>query len=71
MSKVNWNFIRELEGFETTGYVPDAGASSSGVTIGTGFDLGARQESDLDGLDDDLKEALKPFLGFKGAEHRR
>lgn len=71
MSKVDWNFIRELEGFKTTGYVPDAGASASGVTIGTGFDLGARQESDLDGLDDDLKEALKPFLGFKGAEAQK
>ena len=37
MSKVDWNFIRGLEGFETTGYVPDAGASNSGVTIGTGL----------------------------------
>lgn len=68
MSKVDWNFIRSLEGFETRGYVPDAGASASGVTIGTGFDLGARQESDLEGMDDDLIEILTPFLGFKGAE---
>ena len=68
MSKVDWDFIRSLEGFETRGYVPDAGASSSGVTIGTGFDLGARQESDLEGMDNDLIEILTPFLGFKGAE---
>ena len=46
MSNINWDFILEQEGFETTGYVPDADNSKSGVTIASGLDLGARKLSD-------------------------
>ena len=50
MSNIDWDFILEQEGFETTGHVPDAKKSNSGVTIASGFDLGARKLSDLKGL---------------------
>ena len=68
MSNINWDFILEQEGFKTTGYVPDAENSDSGVTIASGFDLGARKESDLKGLPEEIIELLKPFLGFTGVE---
>ena len=68
MSNINWDFILEQEGFETTGYVPDAENSKSGVTIASGFDLGARKLSDLKGLPEDIIALLTPFLGFTGAE---
>ena len=41
VDKVDFKFISQLEGGRaTTGHVPAAGVSSSGVTIATGFDLG-------------------------------
>ena len=68
MSNIDWNFIKEREGNKLRGYVPNAKNSKSGVTIASGFDLGARKESDLEGLPEDLINILKPFLGLKGAE---
>ena len=50
MSNIDFDFILEQEGFETEGYVPDAENSKSGVTIASGFDLGARVLEDLKGL---------------------
>jgi hypothetical protein len=66
---IDFKFLSDLEGgSKTTGYVPAAGVSKSGVTIGTGFDLGQRKESDLTalGLDATLVTKLKPYLGLKG-----
>ena len=68
MSNIDFDFILKQEGFETKGYVPDAENSKSGVTIASGFDLGARVLEDLKGLPDDIVEILKPFLGLKGVE---
>lgn len=68
MSNIDFDFILKQEGFETKGYVPDAENSKSGVTIASGFDLGARNENDLIGLPQDIINILKPFLGFQGAE---
>jgi hypothetical protein len=68
MSNIDFDFILKQEGFETKGYVPDAENSKSGVTIASGFDLGARKLSDLKGLPQDIIDLLSPFLGFKGAE---
>ena len=65
---IDFDFIKMLEGFKTIGYVPDLEGSQSGVTIASGFDLGARKESDLKGLPEEIIELLKPFLGFTGAE---
>lgn len=66
---IDWDFIASLEGKGvTTGYVPDASGSNSGVTIATGFDLGQRNESDLTnlGLSAALVTKFKPYLGKKG-----
>jgi len=41
MNKINWKFIGGLEGRTLHGYVPDAAKSHSGVTIASGFDIGA------------------------------
>ena len=68
--KIDYKFISDLEGgSKTTGYVPAASVSKSGVTIATGFDLGQRNETDLKSLKIDplLINKLKPFLGVKGA----
>ena len=64
--KIYYSFLSELEGGSVTkGYVPAAGVSKSGVTIGTGFDLGQRNETDLKtlGLSSALIAILKPYLG--------
>ena len=64
--KIDYSFLSELEGGSVTkGYVPAAGVSKSGVTIGTGFDLGQRNETDLKtlGLSSALIAILKPYLG--------
>lgn len=68
MSNIDWDFIHELEGTRLKGYVPDAKGSKSGVTIASGFDLGARSLSDLQGLPQNIIDALTPYLGIKGAE---
>lgn len=62
---IDFNFIAELEGFETKAYVPDPRKSKSGVTIASGFDLGHRTKSELRSmLDDDLAEKLTPYIGM-------
>jgi len=65
---IDYKFLSDLEGgSKTRGYVPAASVSKSGVTIGTGFDLGQRNESDLKSLklDATLIKKLKPYLGLK------
>ena len=71
LDKIDYLFLGDLEGgSRTTGYVPAAGVSKSGVTIGTGFDLGQRNESDLKalGLSSGLIATLKPYLGKKAKD---
>ena len=68
---VDWSFISAREGGQVlTGYVPDASGSKSGVTIGTGIDLGQRGGGDIDGLDipPALKARLKPYCGMKSQD---
>jgi len=65
---VDFNFIEDREGFEIIGKVPDAKNSKSGITIASGFDLGARKLSDLNGLPEEIINKLKPFLSLKGNE---
>jgi len=67
-NKIDFSFISKLEGGQKLdGYVPAATKSKSGVTIATGFDLGARNESDLLklSLSPMLIKKLKPYLGMK------
>lgn len=68
--QVNMEFLRMSEGFETEGYVPRSGEQvldSSGVTIGTGLDLGTKN---MDYFKDfENKETLKKmeaYFGMKG-----
>ena len=71
MSRIDFGFISKLEGGQLrTGYVPDADSSQSGVTIATGFDLGARNVNDLQnlGLPQALIEKLSRYLGKQGTQ---
>lgn len=69
--KIDYSFLAALEGgSKTSGYVPAAGVSKSGVTIGIGFDLGQRSELDLKNLrlPIELIAILKPYLGKKAKD---
>lgn len=65
---INYDFIQRLEGNSNIGYVPDPEHSNSGVTIASGFDLGARRLSDLIGLPKPIIDKLTPYLMLKGKE---
>ena len=63
---INFEFIQELEGNSCTGYVPDPEHSKSGVTIGAGFDLGARSKEDLSqAFPTELANKLSPYATLK------
>lgn len=71
LDNIDYAFLSEMEGgSKTKGYVPAGGISKSGVTIGTGVDLGQRNEADLKnlGLSSELIATLKPYLGKKTKE---
>jgi hypothetical protein len=64
------SFLREVEGFETTGYVPQKDGKVlgvSGVTVASGVDLGQQDRARLQewGLPDDLQAKLLPYVGVK------
>lgn len=65
---VDFDFIHELEGWRLRGYVPDAGSSKSGVTVGAGVDLGHWSEAQLRRrkISDALIAKLRPYLGLRG-----
>ncbi|MEC9061538.1 MAG: pesticin C-terminus-like muramidase [Pseudomonadota bacterium] len=65
---IDYAFIQKLEGNSNKGYVPDLEHSNSGVTIASGFDLGARRLSDLIGLPKPIIDKFTPYLGIKGAD---
>ncbi|PAT70451.1 hypothetical protein CJ738_32485 [Klebsiella pneumoniae] len=58
---VKYDFIQEKEGFSTSGYVPKGSDGNpdgnSGVTVGSGVDLGNRTSSSMinDGIDRTLQ----------------
>ena len=67
--QVNMEFLRMSEGFVTEGYVPRSGEQvldSSGVTIGTGLDLGTKN---MDYFKDfENKETLKKMEAYFGMQ---
>lgn len=68
-SAIDFKFIAEREGSSLTGYVPKENnkvLGKSGVTIGTGVDLGQVNVKDLSGLLEELIRKLEPYLGIKG-----
>lgn len=66
---VDFDFIADLEGAAINeAYVPQkdgVAIDQSGVTIGTGVDLGSKNEAYFKDLDDGIVEKLKPYLGKK------
>lgn len=67
---IDFNFLREVEGFETDGYVPqdDQGViENSGVTVGSGIDLGQWKRQDLEkmGVPKSILNKLDPYFGKK------
>lgn len=67
---IDWSFIKKMEGSSYDGYVPAPDKSQSGVTIGSGVDLGQRTSHEIDALNisADLKMRLKPYAGLKKYE---
>jgi hypothetical protein len=65
---VDPGFIGRQEGFRLDGYVPDPLFSMSGVTVGTGVDIGQRSAADIQalGIPETLKQKLIPYAGLKG-----
>jgi len=69
-TNVDFSFIKEREGSESSVYVPEKDGKvlgNSGPTIASGFDIGQRSESDLKGLPTAIINKLKPYLGLKGS----
>jgi len=64
MSNVDYDFIREREGFKTIGYQP---TDSSGVTIGMGVDLKSKNRNYFKGLPKKLVDKLAPYFGLTGS----
>ncbi|MGM5657168.1 hypothetical protein K2185_30460, partial [Klebsiella sp. K5-312] len=71
---VKYDFIQEKEGFSTSGYVPKGSDGNpdgnSGVTVGSGVDLGNRTSSSMinDGIDRTFAESLNAYFGLKGQD---
>ena len=69
VDNVDFDFIADLEGSAINeAYVPQqdgVAIDQSGVTIGTGVDLGSKNEAYFKDLDDGIVEKLKPYLGKK------
>jgi hypothetical protein len=72
MIQVDWAFIEDLEGFSAIGYVPLDGAGKplgkSGVTVGSGIDLGQWSEADLRKrrVPDKILDQIRPYFGVRG-----
>ena len=72
-----FEFLRDVEGFKASGYVPQDRRGNpienSGVTIATGLDLGQQDEDSLRrmNLSDELISIFRPYLGLKRGEAQR
>ena len=68
--QVNFDFIRKSEGFKTEGYVPTSGGQvldSSGVTIGTGLDLGTKNMDYFKDFENkETLQKMEAYFGMKG-----
>lgn len=58
------SFLKSVEGNRYSPYVPDSG--KSGVTIGIGVDLGNMDLSDAEGIPQDIRARINPYLGVTG-----
>ncbi len=64
---IDFDFIEALEGNSLIGYVPDHLNSNSGVTIASGFDIGARKRRYMKkSFSPELAAKLIPYCGVRG-----
>jgi hypothetical protein len=69
---VDWSFISRMEGgSQTKGYIPlkkGKVMGKSGLTIGTGWDVGQMTAKELKNADipESVKIAVEPFVGLRG-----
>jgi hypothetical protein len=73
MKKIDWAFVERQESRKLTAYVPkDSGKNLSGVTVGTGIDLGQRDRAEIMNtfIPDDLKRKILPYALLKGDKAR-
>lgn len=71
-NNIDFDFISDQEGEGiNTGYVParrnGTVIGNSGVTVGTGVDLGSKNDAYFAGLDESLKAKLRPHYGKRKA----
>lgn len=68
MGKAEDFLAKEEGGQRLTAYYPNV--KGSGVTVGTGVDLGARSKADLDalGISEALSKKIEPYLGKKDSD---
>lgn len=77
MPNINHEFLRELEGFTTSPFVPSDSSGNplgkSGSTIGTGIDLAHQSATGLRaaGVDEQTITMLQPFFGVRGKKAQR
>jgi len=69
-NNVDFDFISDQEGRAiNNGYVPTRRdgtvVDQSGVTVGTGVDLGSKNDAYFDGLDESIKAKIRPHFGKK------
>lgn len=65
---IDYAFITAMEGYCLEGYIPDSNGSRSGVTIGSGFDIGQRNNAELErDFSADLATKLIPYANKIGA----
>ncbi|CAA9439292.1 MAG: hypothetical protein AVDCRST_MAG28-349 [uncultured Rubrobacteraceae bacterium] len=67
---IDTGFIGRQEGFLLDAYVPDPEFSRSGVTVGTGVDIGQRSAADIQALNipEALKQKLIPYALLTGQD---
>lgn len=67
--QIDYGLIGELEGNVLEANVPDPEGSKSGVTVGTGIDLGARTREDFAGFENqELLDRFDQYFGLQGME---
>ena len=69
-NNIDFDFIADQEGRAiNNGYVPTRRdgtvVGQSGVTVGTGVDLGSKNDAYFDGLDESIKAKIRPHFGKK------
>jgi GH24 family phage-related lysozyme (muramidase) len=66
---IDMDFLGAREGFKLDAYVPEnkdgTVIENSGVTIGTGVDLGSKNAAYFEGLDPNIEGLLSPYYGKK------